>query len=557
MTTLRSRTWAITLAALLVVSAIAVVAMPAAVSAQDGDEPNEPNEPDESGSTNETSEADETNEPDGTAELDGTDESETIPTDTGRSSEDADDPDEPTGNDDDYDADDSGDSDGNDSDGDVDDGSTLYANATAVDSLSAIENDEIDADGNADVYSFELVEGSQVEIRQGIGGGALPVALLDEDGAVLGRIADQDVYRSEEALLRANASYTGTYYLKIDGEPDARYSILDSVTEPDSNEPNDGRDEATAVDSGETEQGTIVRGDTDYYAVSLDAGETIDVFANGTGAVGLTVYGPDGSAIDTVEVPLPGDRDARAPLTSVTAEEGGTYYLTLSIRPNVGGNVNSEYAIELQRTDGTDEADNGESSDDESDEDGSDDDAEPDDEASGDDSSDGSSGGDSGGDGSDDSESNNGGTPTESTAPAPTDTADETTDEATNGGTGSEDTTPVDEADGTTTTTVSKDGGNGSIADNDDTTDADETGDSDDAAATGTASAESTADDSSGETDDASDESSDATLDTDESTGGTAPSGGAESTAVDGPGFGLLTSLLALCAVVLFAAHRG
>jgi hypothetical protein len=439
----------------------------------------------------------------------------------------------------------------------VDDGSALYANATAVDSLSAIENDEIDADGNADVYSFELVEGSQVEIRQGIGGGALPVALLDEDGEVLGRIADQDVYRSEEALLRANASYTGTYYLKIDGEPDARYSILDSVTEPDSNEPNDGRDEATAVDSGETEQGTIVRGDTDYYAVSLDAGETIDVFANGTGAVGLTVYGPDGSAIDTVEVPLPGDRDARAPLTSVTAEEGGTYYLTLSIRPNVGGNVNGEYAIELQRTDGTDEADNGESSDDESDEDRSDDDAEPDDEASGDDSSDGSSGGDSGGDGSDDSESNNGGTPTESTAPAPTDTADETTDEATNEGAGSEDTTPADEADGTTTTTVSKDGGNGSTADNDDTTDADETGDSDDAAATGTASAESTADDSSGETDDASDESSDATLDTDESTGGTAPSGGAESTAVDGPGFGLLTSLLALCAVVLFAAHRG
>ena len=550
MTTLRSRTRAITLAALLVVSAIAVVAMPAAVSAQDGDEPNEPNEPDESGSTNETS------EPGGTNEPDGTDESETTPTDTGRSSEDADDPDEPTGNDDDYDADDSGDSDGNDSDGDVDDGSTLYANATAVDSLSAIENDEIDADGNADVYSFELVEGSQVEIRQGIGGGALPVALLDEDGEVLGRIADQDVYRSEEALLRANASYTGTYYLKIDGEPDARYSILDSVTEPDSNEPNDGRDEATAVDSGETEQGTIVRGDTDYYAVSLDAGETIDVFANGTGAVGLTVYGPDGSAIDTVEVPLPGDRDARAPLTSVTAEEGGTYYLTLSIRPNVGGNVNGEYAIELQRTDGTDEADNGESSDDESDEDGSND-AEPADEASGDDSSDGSSGGDSGGDGSDDSESNNVGTPTESTAPAPTDTADETTDEATNGGTGSEDTTPADEADGTTTTTVSKDGGNGSTADNDDTTDADETSDSDDTAATGTASAESTADDSSGETDDALDESSDATLDTDESTGGTAPSGGAESTAVDGPGFDLLTSLLALCAVVLFAAHRG
>ena len=550
MTTLRSRTRAITLAALLVVSAIAVVAMPAAVSAQDGDELNEPNEPDESGSTNETS------EPDGTNEPDGTDESETTPTDTGRSSEDADDPDEPTGNDDGYDADDSGVSDGNDSDGDVDDGSALYANATAVDSLSAIENDEIDADGNADVYSFELVEGSQVEIRQGIGGGALPVALLDEDGEVLGRIADQDVYRSEEALLRANASYTGTYYLKIDGEPDARYSILDSVTEPDSNEPNDGRDEATAVDSGETEQGTIVRGDTDYYAVSLDAGETIDVFANGTGAVGLTVYGPDGSAIDTVEVPLPGDRDARAPLTSVTAEEGGTYYLTLSIRPNVGGNVNGEYAIELQRTDGTDEADNGESSDDESDEDGSND-AEPADEASGDDSSDGSSGGDSGGDGSDDSESNDGGTPTESTAPAPTDTADETTDEATNGGTGSEDTTPADEADGTTTTTVSKDGGNGSTADNDDTTDADETSDSDDTAATGTASAESTADDSSGETDDALDESSDARLDTDESTGGTAPSGGAESTAVDGPGFDLLTSLLALCAVVLFAAHRG
>jgi hypothetical protein len=258
-----------------------------------------------------------------------------------------------------------------DEDGGSDEGASApFDDATAVDSLSAIPNGEIDADGNADVYAFELTGGSQIEISQGIGGGATPVALLDENGNTLGRIADRDSYTGAGDLLRANASDTGTYYLRIDGEAGERYSISGSVTNPDANEPNDERSAATEIDVGGADRGTLVRGDADYYAIGLEGGETMDVLANGTAASELTVYGPGGATIESVEVPSRSERDAGRPVTTVTAEDGGTYYLELSISDNAIGNVNSEYAIELASVDGSD---NDESNDNGSNDSGSDD----------------------------------------------------------------------------------------------------------------------------------------------------------------------------------------
>lgn len=224
-----------------------------------------------------------------------------------------------------------------------------YSNATEVNSLSEIENDAIGDDGEADVYAFTLNAGAQVELSQGIGGSAYPVTLLDENGTVLGRIADQDIYRGEENPIRANASGTGTYYLKIDGEPGAEYSISKSVIEPDANEPNDDRDDATAIDLGEREQGTLVRGDIDYYAVELDAGDETSVFTNATAAATVIVYGSNGEELGLAPAPAPGgvreSEEGLTPVVNTTAAEDGTYYLEVARSPNAIGNTNGQYNL--------------------------------------------------------------------------------------------------------------------------------------------------------------------------------------------------------------------
>jgi len=428
--------------------------------------------------------------------------------------------------------------------------SAAFENATAVDSVSAIGNGQIGADGSADVYAFEMREGSQVELSQGSGDGAYPVTLLSEEGRVLGRIADQEVYRGEEDLLRANASYTGTHYLKIDGASGDRYSILGSVTELDANEPNDGRETATEIATGSVDRGTIVRGDSDYYAVELEAGETIDVFANSTATAALTMYVPSGSVIDSSEVPSRFDEPTGKPVTSVTADESGTYYLELSIQSNAIGRVGGEYAIELASAPAT----GGESID------GSSDETEPgDDEPNGEGSN-----------------------------------ADGTTDEATTTEAESDDTASTDpttvsdgasntsgdrsnEAENTTTETATDDGeavDNEQATSGDSTPDSETTTDGNDAAPDGTTAGTTTDDDGSttgdgatttddagsrSTTDSPSNGTTDSSSGTDEQTGetgGTAPSGGAEKTAVDGPGFGLLAALLAVFGIGAFTARR-
>lgn len=222
-------------------------------------------------------------------------------------------------------------------------------NATAADTSRAI-NGEIGSAGDVDYYAIDLREDTQVEITQGIGAGALPVTLLDRDGEVVGQIADQEVFEGEEDLIRANASYTGTYYLRVEGNPGEEYSIGVTTTEPDANEPNDDFGSATDVESGERVVGTVVTGDRDVFAIDADAGEEIDVIGNATAAAQVTVYGPDESALADETLPSPGDvfeseQGYGTPVVSATAAEDGTYYVAVAIENETIGNVNGPYNL--------------------------------------------------------------------------------------------------------------------------------------------------------------------------------------------------------------------
>lgn len=389
------------------------------------------------------------------------------------------------------------------------------ANATAADTSRAI-NGEISGEEDVDYYAIDLREDSQVEISQGIGGGALPVTLLDRDREVVGQIADQDSFEGEEDLIRANANYTGTYYLRVEGDPGEEYSIGVRTTDPDANEPNDGFGSATAIESGERVVGTVVTGDRDVFAIDADAGEAIDVIGNATAAARVTVYGPDESALADETLPSPGgvfesEQGYGTPVVSATAAGDGTHYVAVAIEDETIGNVNGPYNLTVTTSgEGSGSAAENETTTDESSTDATDEDATE--TISG---SDGTT--------TDDGAESGSGTDADSGTPTTTDT---TTEEAT-----TTEETAVDENDATTAADTSTAGGESSATT--ETTDAAEN-------ATVQAGSEATSDAPTGTTTGGQDDVSE----------------DVEETAVNGPGFGIVAALVALLGAALLATRR-
>jgi PGF-CTERM protein len=220
-------------------------------------------------------------------------------------------------------------------------------NATEVDSLDDIEG-TIGEDGRPEVYAVELNEGSGIELTDGTVGGG-PIELLDRDGTVLDTIPAGTNFTGEEYTLRAQAGYTGTYYLRVGGETGDTYEISSRVIEPDANEPDDTPEEATAIDLGEREQGTAIKGGSDFYALELEAGTDIAIEANGTAAAAVTLVDLDGERLASSEILYPDGyvegELGRQRIVETTAEQGGTYYLEVAIPENNTGDVNGEYNL--------------------------------------------------------------------------------------------------------------------------------------------------------------------------------------------------------------------
>jgi len=222
-------------------------------------------------------------------------------------------------------------------------------NATRANEGRAI-NGDIDGAGDVDYYALNATAGSQFEISQGIGSSAVTLTLLDEDGNTVATRPYRSTYQNEEALLIANASETGTYYLRVEGEAGDRYSIGVELTDPDTYEPNDAIDSATAIDAGQDVIGTIVRGDADYFAIEAAAGERLAVNATGVESSRATLFGPDGEAIESGRIhaessrTILNDPSARTVLNT-TVEESGTYYVGIEQAPSYTGEINGEYTL--------------------------------------------------------------------------------------------------------------------------------------------------------------------------------------------------------------------
>jgi len=192
--------------------------------------------------------------------------------------------------------------------------------ATAVSSGDSYDGLSVSSD-DVDYFAVDVTVGERIDPAVALddGGQNLEVSLLDSDGT---EIASRSVTDGDDSINHT-VRQSGTYYLRVDTTASARTTYdfeLDVFGVADRLEDNDRT--ATATDAGagdQYEELTVRRGDADYFAVNMSAGETIapDLYADGDG-VKLELLDPSGSRIRNG-----GDINYKA-------QTSGTYYVKVT-----------------------------------------------------------------------------------------------------------------------------------------------------------------------------------------------------------------------------------
>ena len=197
-------------------------------------------------------------------------------------------------------------------------------------------------DGDTDWYGVNLTAGQTVNIS---------TQFSNDEGnldLVVGRDTDDDGYLDEQydsytssdnEQLAFTAKANASYYIEIDGrdaETNASYTLsIDRVTaaETDASEPNWDAASADRITDGRYDRELTV-GDTDWYAIDLEAGDTLAVitrFSNAAGNLDLTVrHNRDDD--DYLEYVEGVDSNTDNEQVAFTARHNGTYYINVEGR---------------------------------------------------------------------------------------------------------------------------------------------------------------------------------------------------------------------------------
>ncbi|SEH53147.1 pre-peptidase C-terminal domain-containing protein [Halopenitus malekzadehii] len=197
--------------------------------------------------------------------------------------------------------------------------------------------------GDTDYYAVTLGAGETINatVRNDKDAAFDPnVELVDSSGdrieiaeELSTQIADRTKYR-----LGYEVDTAGTYYLVISGseydEHDVGYTLDVDVASNDRFEPNGVTDKATEITAGEYGKLTLLSGDTDYYAVTLGAGETINATVRNDKDAAfdpdLTLLDSSGDQVEmATDLSEQVDDRTRYQLGYET-DTAGTYYLEVS-----------------------------------------------------------------------------------------------------------------------------------------------------------------------------------------------------------------------------------
>lgn len=203
---------------------------------------------------------------------------------------------------------------------------------------------------DTDWFAFAVERGATINVSasaaDGDRGTDFGLRGPDDSGITGARLSGGNDY------FGTTAAVGGTYYVRTvgvsPGQGGVPYEFTVETYRTDDFEPNEDRENATEIGVGETVSGEVSVGDTDWFAFTVDAGETVNVTAAAEDKRGteFNLVTPDGDSVQGTR--LSGGRD----YFGTTVATGGTYYVqTLGVSPDRGGGEYN-FTVETYRTDG-------------------------------------------------------------------------------------------------------------------------------------------------------------------------------------------------------------
>ncbi|TSD08642.1 hypothetical protein DP107_18880 [Haloglomus irregulare] len=179
--------------------------------------------------------------------------------------------------------------------------------------------------GESDFYKIDATTVDAIDLSLGINSDSVNLVLYGPDRRQLG---GDFVDRTGRAEITRKVPENGTYYIEVVGTnagTTTSYDLDVDVITPSENDefaPNDDFDSAAPINN-EVSRGKIWGGESDLYAVGLDAGEQVSLEVGiNSDSVNLVLYGPNREQLGRDFV----DRTGRAEITR-TVSESGTYYV--------------------------------------------------------------------------------------------------------------------------------------------------------------------------------------------------------------------------------------
>jgi len=196
-----------------------------------------------------------------------------------------------------------------------------------------------------DWFAFTVQKGETINLTATIGNDDGTVfRIRDPDGDALGYPNTED----GSVTAGATARQTGTYYIEVknrDGSSDTYDFTVETYT-TDSFEPNEERANATSITVGEEVTGEMSIGDTDWFAFTVERGETINLTAAGgpRSDTKFWLKDPDGEFIFSRR-----SKTGESVTLGTTARQTGTYYVEVTPDGKIGAEYN--FTVDTYETD--------------------------------------------------------------------------------------------------------------------------------------------------------------------------------------------------------------
>jgi hypothetical protein len=204
--------------------------------------------------------------------------------------------------------------------------------------------------GDTDWFAVTVNEGETINVTGSVAPGDDPVTfrLYTAEGAKNGNGLTATTLGQESESLGTTVRDSGTYYVEMTGGSGADYSFTVETYETDDFEPNEDFENATQISANTTQSGQVTIGDTDWFQLEADAGETVNVTGSvepGDDPVTFHLYTAEGAKNGDVLTGTTLGQESES--LGTTVRDSGTYYVEMT----GGSGADYSFTVETYETD--------------------------------------------------------------------------------------------------------------------------------------------------------------------------------------------------------------